>query len=311
MGYHRGMSNPRTVKILGVPIDLGGNHRGVDMGPSALRVAGLNQGLRGLGLRVVDLGNVAVPNPHSREAGDPKARFLAEIARTCEEVAIAVRDAMADGGLPVVLGGDHSAAIGSISGTAAHFEARGESVGVIWVDAHTDMNTPETTPSGNIHGMPLACLTGHGPESLTNILGPAPRVRPGNVALVGIRSVDPSERELVRSSGVHVFTMRAVDEIGIRRVMEQAIEIATRGTAGFHFSYDMDGVDARVAPGVGTPVQGGLTYREAHLLAEMAYDSKRMIAMDVMETNPVEDVRNMTAELGVQLVLSALGKRIL
>jgi arginase len=305
------MESPPLIKILGVPIDLGGNHRGVDMGPSALRVAGLNQGIRSLGYAVEDLGNVHVPNPHSSNPGDPRARFLDEIASTCEEVAVKVRAAMESGGLPIVLGGDHSAAIGSISGSAAFHREKGEAIGVIWVDAHTDMNTPETTPSGNIHGMPLASLLGYGPSRLSHILGAAPKVRPENVALIGIRSVDPTERELVRASGVHVFTMRAVDELGIRRVMERAIEAACRGTAGFHFSYDMDGVDARVAPGVGTPVQGGLTYREAHLLAEMAFDSKRMLAMDVMETNPVEDVRNVTAELGVELVLSALGKRIL
>ena len=281
------------------------------MGPSALRVAGLNRGIRSLGLPLEDLGNVTVPNPHSRDPGNPKARFLEEIAQTCIEVAEGVRKGMSDGSLPIILGGDHSATIGSIAGSAAAMKDKGERIGVIWVDAHTDMNTPESTPSGNIHGMPLACLLGHGPEQLVDILYDGPKLRPENVALVGIRSVDPTERDLVRESGVHVFTMRDVDEQGLRKVMDQAVKLATNGTAGFHFSYDMDGVDARVAPGVGTPVQGGLTYREAHLLAEMAHDSGQMLAMDVMETNPTEDLRNITAELGVQLVLSALGKRIL
>jgi arginase len=218
---------------------------------------------------------------------------------------------MGDGSRLIVLGGDHSAAIGSISGTAAFYAQRQKRIGVIWVDAHTDMNTPESSPSGNIHGMPLACVLGHGPTSLTHLLGFAPKVRPENTALIGIRSVDPTEKNLVKESGVHVFTMRDVDELGIRRVMERAVALACHDTAGFHFSFDMDGVDARVAPGVGTPVNGGLTYRESHLLAEMAHDSGRMLAMDMMEVDPVEDVKNVTAELGVGLILSAHGKSIL
>jgi len=303
--------SPQLLKILGVPIDLGGNHRGVDMGPSALRVAGLNAGLRSLGHEVRDLGNVSVPNPQSRDPGNPTARFLDEIGGVCSEVATTVHREMGDGAGLVVLGGDHSAAIGSISGTSARVAERGESIGVIWVDAHTDMNTPETSPSGNIHGMPVACLIGRGPDKLTGILGPSPKVKPENVVFVGIRSVDPTERDLVHGSGCHVFTMREVDELGIRRVMTTAMELACADTAGFHLSFDMDGVDCRVAPGVGTPVMGGLTYRESHLLCEMAHDSEQMIAMDLMEVNPVEDVRNATAELGVELILSAHGKKIL
>lgn len=302
---------PLTIKILGVPIDLGGNHRGVDMGPNSIRVARLNEELAALGHTVEDLGNVNVANPESREPGNPQARFLPEIAETCAEVATRVRAEMARGARPIILGGDHSAAIGSITGSSVHFRDGGEDMGVIWVDAHTDMNTPETSPSGNIHGMPVACLLGHGPPELTDLLGPAPKVKPENLVFVGIRSVDPTERALVRKSGATVFTMRDVDEHGARRIMQHAVEIATRDTAGFHFSYDMDGVDARVAPGVGTPVQGGLTYREAHLIAEMAHDSGRMAAMDLMEVNPTQDVRNITSELGVQLILSAHGKRIL
>jgi arginase len=302
---------PRKVRILGVPIDLGGAHRGVDMGPSALRVAGLIEDLRALGHEVQDLGNVPVPTPQSRSFGDPRARFLPEIAAVCREVAEVVERAGDDGALVVTLGGDHSAAIGSVSGTAARLRRRDQPIGLIWVDAHTDMNTPETSPSGNIHGMPVACLLGLGPQELAGIGGPAPKLRPEHVVLLGIRSVDPTERELVRSSGVHVFTMRDIDEHGARRVMRRAIEIACDGTAGFHFSFDMDGVDSRIAPGVGTPVSGGLTYRESHLIAEMAHDCGRMLAMDMMEVDPVEDVRNQTARLGVELILSALGKSIL
>jgi len=301
----------RRLRILGVPIDLGGNHRGVDMGPSALRVAGLNKGLRSLGHDVVDLGNVNVPVPQSRDPGNPSARFENEIAAACVEIAVAVQKGMSDGTGMVVLGGDHSAAIGSVSGTSAWAAERDQRVGLIWVDAHTDMNTPETSPSGNVHGMPVACLLGHGPVSLAGILGAPPKVLPENVVFIGTRSVDPTERALVKDAGVHVFTMRDVDEMGARTVMQQAIGLAGKGTAGFHFSFDIDGVDCQVAPGVGTPVNGGLTYRESHLLCEMAHDSGKMIAMDLMEVSPVEDIRNATAELGVELILSAHGKKIL
>ncbi|MAG59002.1 MAG: arginase [Planctomycetes bacterium] len=303
--------DPRHLKILGVPIDLGGAHRGVDMGPSSLRVAGLNAGLKRLGHQVTDLGNVYVPNPHSCDPGHSNARFQKEIAEVCTHVATTVERESRDGSGLIVLGGDHSAAIGSISGTAAGYALRGEKVGLIWIDAHTDMNTPESTPSGNIHGMPVACILGHGPKELTAILGDGPKVEPHNVVCIGIRSVDPTERALVRESGINVFTMREVDEMGARRVMESAIELATQGTAGFHFSFDMDGVDSRIAPGVGTPVDGGLTYRESHLICEMAHDSKKMLAMDMMEVDPVEDVKNTTAILGVDLILSAHGKSIL
>ncbi len=299
------------VKILGVPIDLGGAHRGVDMGPSALRVAGLIERLRELGHQVTDLGNVFVPNPQSRSPGHPKARFLPEITEVCREVAATVERESGEGQRVVTLGGDHSAAIGSVSGTANFHARRDQKIGLIWIDAHTDMNTPESTPSGNIHGMPVACLLGHGPPELINIGGAFVKVRPENTVLIGIRSVDPTERELVRSTGVQVFTMRDLDEHGARRTMRRAIELACEGTAGFHFSFDMDGVDSQIAPGVGTPVSGGLTYRESHLIAEMAHDSGAMLAMDLMEVDPVEDIRNRTAGLGVELILSAFGKSIL
>jgi len=302
---------PLHLKVLGVPIDLGGAHRGVDMGPSALRVAGLNEGLKALGHTVTDLGNIHVPNPQSCDPHDPRARYLAEITSVCNEVAEVIRRESSDGSRPIVLGGDHSAAVGSISGTVAAHAPGGDQIGVIWIDAHTDMNTPESSPSGNIHGMPVACLLGEGPPGLTDILGPGPKVLPRNVVHIGVRSVDPTERMLVRKSGVNVFTMRELDEMGARRVMERAIELAMDGTVGFHFSFDMDGVDCRIAPGVGTPVNGGLTYRESHLICEMAHDCGQMLGMDMMEVNPVEDLRNQTAELGVALILSAHGKSIL
>lgn len=303
------------VSIVGIPIDLGGNMRGVDMGPNAVRVAGINALVRELGYDVEDTGNVVVPS--AEELGpppDPKARYVEPIAVACEEVALRVRDALERGRIPVSLGGDHAAAVGTISGSAAHYRAKGASVGVIWVDAHTDMNTPDTTPSGNIHGMPMACLLGHGPARLTSIMrapGAAPHVRPEHCVFIGIRDVDATELPLVHSSGVTVFTMEDVDLLGAREVMRRALEIANRGTAGFHFSFDLDGVDPEVAPGVGTPVQGGLTFREAHMLCELAHASGRMVAMDLMECNPALDTRNHTAEFGVELVLSALGKTIL
>jgi arginase len=222
-----------------------------------------------------------------------------------------VLHAMAHGKFPLVLGGDHSAAVGSISGVSKHFHDRGEKLGLVWIDAHTDMNTPATTPSGNVHGMPLACCIGLGPSELTSIFGYAPKVDPSNVALVGIRSVDDQERAIVQRSGVHAFTMRDIDERGMRAIIKQAIEIASAGTAGIHVSLDMDAVDPREAPGVGTPVRGGITYREAHLAMETLGDTGRITSMEVVEVNPVIDEVNRTAELAVELVLSAMGKRIL
>jgi arginase len=281
------------------------------MGPSAIRVAGLLEGLRALGYEVQDLGNVHVPTPGSRDPGDPKARFLKEIAEACTQVATMLLAEIDENTRPVVLGGDHSLAIGSCAGIAGFWRKRGQKVGMIWVDAHTDMNTPETTETGNIHGMPLATLLGMGPPELAGIGGFQPKVLPQNTALVGIRSVDKLERKVVKESGVTVFTMRDVDEKGLRNCMERALEIANRGTAGFQLSYDVDGVDAFEAPGVGTPVRGGLTYREAHLIAEMAFDSKRLLGMDITEVNPVEDERNQTARLAAELVFSAFGRQIL
>lgn len=302
---------PKRLKILGVPLDLGAGHRGVDMGPNALRVAGLLDGLRELGYEVKDLGNVHIPNPEALEAGDPKARFLKEIAAACAETCEILERELDETTRPVILGGDHSLAIGSVAGVASFWRRRQKKIGLIWVDAHTDMNTPETTPTGNIHGMPLSVLLGMGRPELTGIGGFSPKVDPEHVVLIGIRSVDAAERILVKKSGVKVFTMREVDEKSVRKCMKKAVEIATRGTEGFHLSFDVDGVDAFEAPGVGTPVRGGLTYRESHLVAEMAFDSGKLLGMDVTEVNPVEDSRNQTARLGAELVFSAFGRRIL
>jgi arginase len=305
------MSKEQRIAIIGAPLDLGAGRRGVDMGPSALRVAGLNARLESLGCKVDDLGNVSVEQQESSKPGPKNARYLAQIADTCRDLASRVEKAVGQGKIPLVLGGDHSVAVGTISGLSKHYQKKKSSVGVIWMDAHTDMNTPKTSPSGNVHGMPLACLVGEGPKELTHLYGYAPKVNPKNVVLVGIRDVDMTERSVVQESGVRVFTMRDIDERGMRTVMEEAIAIAGNGTAGIHLSLDMDGVDPDEAPGVGTPVRGGFSYREAHLAMEILCDSKRMVSMEVVEVNPVLDEANRTALLAVELVMSAMGKRIL
>jgi arginase len=296
-------------------MDLGAGRRGVDMGPSALRIAGLHEKLKQLGYEYEDLGNVQVDQPESSPAGAPKARYLAQIAHTCVRLAEMVERAAGSGRTPLVLGGDHSCAVGTVAGMARHFRTQDRKLGVIWIDAHADMNTPESSPSGNVHGMPLACIIGLGPPKLAGIAETTPMVAPGNVAIVGLRSVDEIERLSVRGTGVHPFTMRDIDERGMRSVMEEAIRYATSGTGGgtggFHLSLDMDAVDPGDAPGVGTPVPGGITYREAHLAMELVCDSGQMASLEVVEVNPVMDVANKTAILGVDLALSALGKRIL
>lgn len=283
----------------------------MDMGPSAVRVANLNGRLAELGFEVEDLGNVPVIQRESQSEGPAEAKYLPQITDTCTRLAGMVALAMHGGQVPVVLGGDHSIAVGTVSGVAQHLRESGGKLGLIWIDAHTDMNTPQSSPSGNVHGMPLACCIGMGPFELTHIFGYSPKVAADNVALVGIRSVDQRERENVQRSGVHAFTMRDIDERGMRHVMEEAIQHACSGTAGFHVSLDMDVVDPREAPGVGTPVEGGITYREAHLAMEMLCDAGRLTSIEVVEVNPVIDEVNRTAVLAVELILSAMGKRIL
>ncbi|MCC6588307.1 MAG: arginase [Bryobacterales bacterium] len=299
------------IAVIGAPLDLGAGRRGVDMGPSAMRVADLQQRLSGLSYIVEDCGNIQVVQAESREPGNPHARYLPEIAETCRQLANLVEKAAGQGKFPLILGGDHSAAVGTVSGMSRHFRKKKQKIGMIWVDAHADMNTPESSISGNIHGMPLACLIGRGPNELTHIFNYAPKVDPQNVVIVGLRNVDQLERQAVRDSGVHVFTMRDIDERGMKPVMSDTIRFAMEGAAGFHISFDMDSVDPQQAPGVGTPVPGGLTYREAHLAMEMAGDSGGVLSMEVVEVNPVLDVANRTADLAVQLIASALGKRIL
>ncbi|MFZ0272706.1 MAG: arginase [Acidobacteriaceae bacterium] len=303
---------PRRIKVIGVPLDLGASRRGVDMGPSAVRVAGLEARLEALGHEVRDSGNISVAIAETKSSGDQSARYLKEITDTCTRAADMVVKSLTEGMTPVILGGDHSVAAGSVSGVAEFYRNQKQKIGLIWIDAHADMNTPASSPSGNVHGMPFAALVGLGPEPLANILGWAPKVQPENAVLIGVRDIDPAEKENIRRAGIsEVYTMRDIDERGMRAVMEEALRAAGRGTAGYHVSLDMDWIDPEDAPGVGTPVRGGATYREAHLAMEIIADHGRMLSLEVVEVNPVIDEHNRTADLAVELISSAFGKKIL
>lgn len=299
------------ISITNVHLDLGAGRRGTDMGPSAIHVAGLVPKLQRLGHRVVDALPIEARTFESADAGSDNARFLPAILRTCTLLAERVEQNLDQGSFPLVLGGDHAQAIGTISGLARWWRKRGERIGVVWVDAHTDMNTPETTPSGNIHGMPLAALMGYGPPELVALAGDEPALHPEDVAILGVRDVDPTEMPLVRELGVRVFTMSEIDSRGTATCIQEAFEIATTGTAGVHLSFDLDGVDPRHAPGVGTPVPGGLTLRESHLICETAARTGRLLGMEMVELNPTLDVRNQTGALAVWLIESAMGRVIL
>jgi len=310
----REMKEPvgRQIRVIGVPLDLGASRRGVDMGPSAVRVAGLEARLESLGHNVTDAGNIQVAIAETKTPGSKNAHYLKEIAETCTRTAKAVNSALEAGMTPLLLGGDHSLAAGSVSGVADFYRRREQKIGLIWVDAHSDINTPDTSPSGNVHGMPLAALLGLGPEQLSNLLGYAPKLLPENAVLVGVRNVDLAERENLRRAGVtEIYTMRDIDERGMRSVMEEAVRAAGRGTAGYHVSLDMDWIDPEDAPGVGTPVRGGATYREAHLAMEIIADDGRLLSFEIVEVNPVIDEHNRTADLAVELACSAFGKKIL
>jgi len=301
----------KRIGLLGVPMDLGGGLRGVDMGPSAIRIAGIGRAVASLGYEFLDRGNVPVSRPETRVSRDEKARFLGSIVHCCERLRGRVARLLDEEIFPLVVGGDHSIACGTVAGLSSWHADRQRKIGLIWFDAHADMNTPRTSPSGNVHGMPLAACLGHGPEGLVNLAGRVPMVDPRNVCLIGIREVDGGERELVRETGIHVFSMREIDMHGMSHVMDRAIEVATEGTAGFHLSFDVDGLDPQAAPGVGTPVAGGVTQREAHLLLEHAAVSGKLLGIEMTEINPILDRANSTAELAVDLVLSGLGKRII
>jgi arginase len=301
----------RPVHLIGVPLDLGGNRRGVDMGPSAVRIAGIGERIAALGYRVEDRGDLATPIPEVRREGDPRKKYARDIARVCTRLYQLALAAFDQGALPIVIGGDHSLAAGSVAAAAEFARRAGKPLGLLWIDAHGDMNTPATTTSGNVHGMPLAALLGPEPAELAVIGGFSPKVLPEKTVLIGIRNLDEREKVLVRDSRVHVFTMKDVDRLGIAAVVERAIAIAGEGTAGIHVSFDVDVCDPAIAPGVGTPVKGGLDYREAHMAMEMIADAGLLISLDLVEINPILDVQNQTAILGTELVLSALGQKIL
>jgi len=301
----------KKIRVIGIPLDLGASRRGVDMGPSAVRVAGLEARLEAIGHVVEDAGNVAVAIAEQKKEGDPHAKYLKEITATCTKHADLILKTLEAGKIPIVLGGDHSIAAGTVSGVAEFYRRRNERVGLVWIDAHADINTPETSPSGNVHGMPLAALVGLGPAELANIFNFSPKVAPENCVLVGVRDIDQTEKDNIRKAGIEVFTMRDIDERGMRTVMEEALRIAGRNTAGYHVSLDMDWIDPEDAPGVGTPVRGGATYREGHLAMEIIADHSRMTSFEVVEVNPVIDEHNRTAVLAVELTLSAFGKKIL
>jgi arginase len=302
----------KKITFIGVPLDLGAGRRGVDMGPSAFRVAEIHARVRSLGYEVADRGDIDVFIQETHDPGDPHMKYLKEIRHTCEAVRDEVDGALGRGSMPVVLGGDHSIAMGTIAGVSRHFGKKDERIGLIWFDAHGDMNTPQTSPSGNIHGMPLAVALGIGEKSLVGLAGDdGPMVEGARAAVVGLRDVDPAEKENIRESGIGAFTMRDIDERGMRAVMEEAIKRATSGTAGMHISFDLDGIDPDYAPGVGTAAPGGLSYREAHLAMEMLYDTGKVLSAEFVEVNPILDHRNTTAKLGVELLASLLGKKIL
>lgn len=299
------------ISIGNVHLDLGAGRRGVDMGPSAIHLAGLKSGMQELGHRVMETFTIAVAIPEMSEPGNPDARYLPEIADACRRLADRVELLMEQGRFPVVLGGDHSVAIGTISGIARYWRKRGRRIGVVWVDAHTDMNTPGSSPSGNIHGMPLAVLLGYGAPELVAIAGDQPALDPRHVCILGARDIDTSERDLVRQSGVRVYTMSELDERGTANCVREAVERACDGTVGVHLSFDLDGVDPAHAPGVGTPVPGGLNLRESHLICEKMAETEKLIGVEMVELNPVLDSENRTGKLAVWLILSALGKTIL
>lgn len=308
------MTRPR-VRLIGVPLNFGASMAGVDLGPAALRIAKLPQRIAQLGYEVIDDGDLRIERPLHQPAAGEKAKYLNEVRTVCEDLSRFVREALAADELPIVVGGDHSIAIGSIAGVATHFRERererGE-IGLIWFDAHADMNTPETSPSGNIHGMPLAVALGRGPQSLTDLGGFAPKIDARFCAHIGGRDLDAGERALIKELGMRFFTMREIDERGMGPCVDEALRIAGAAPAGrYHVTFDVDVLDPGDAPGSGTLVRGGLTYREAHLALEKIAEDDRTASLEIVEINTALDSNNRTAELGVELILSALGKTIL
>ncbi|HYF03691.1 MAG TPA: arginase [Patescibacteria group bacterium] len=300
-----------TVRVIGFPMDLGSGRRGVDMGPSALRIAGIENQLRDLGYDVVDEGDIPVGMPEVLSMTNPQLKYLPEITNACERLAYKVQSVLDKGDFPLVLGGDHSMSIGSIAGIAAHCRENNKRLGVIWIDAHTDVNLPETTPSGNIHGMPLAVSLGLGAPELISICGDFKKLQPQNLFIVGARSVDPGERKLIKELGIEVYTMTDIDQMGMFAVVTEILDEVCKNVDHLHISFDLDSVDPDVASGVGTPVPGGLSYREAHLIMEMLAESKRVCSLEVAEVNPILDDKNRSAIFAAGVVASTMGMRIL
>ena len=301
----------REIEIIGAPVDLGQGRRGVDMGPSAIRIADLEPHLEALGHKVRDCGDLDVMIPETQEIGSPALRYKPAILAACDDLRLVVERTLGAGRMPLILGGDHSIAIGSIAGVSNHHHAKGASIGVLWFDAHGDANTPETTPSGNIHGMSLAISMGMGDPDLVGLGGHAPKVDPKHVALIGVRDLDAGERENLKKSGAAIYTIRELDERGMRDIVNEAVERVSKGTAGIHLSFDLDVLDPEDAPGIGTAVPGGITYREAHLAMEILSERATVVSADFVEVNPILDSQNTTGQLAVELALSLLGKRIL
>lgn len=301
----------KKVSIIGVPMDLGASRRGVDMGPSAVRIASLQSKLEVLGYQVIDRGNIAVRGRESLKEGPGNARYASEIAKVLKDLSEATYQSLKEDSTPLVLGGDHSLSIGSVAGISKFYREKNQSLGLIWFDAHADINTPETSPSGNVHGMPVAHLMGLGVPEILAISPFNPILDKTKSVLIGLRDLDPGERTTIKKLGLRCFTMREIDEMGMKAVMEQAIKIASDGTAGIHVSCDMDWIDPSYAPGVGTPVRGGGSYRESHLCMELIADTQKMVSIEVTEVNPVLDRENKTAELAVEMLSSAFGLRIL
>jgi len=297
--------------IIGVPMDLGASRRGTDMGPSALRIAGLARSLEKMGYPIERQQDVAVPAPETRPLPQESARYKEEILEISEILCEKVFQTLSANAFPLVLGGDHSIAHGTVSGVSSYFRQQKKTLGLLWFDAHGDMNIPEHSPSGNIHGMPLAHVLGYGDPELANIGGFRGKVDPNHVALVGVRDIDIKERDLINESGIHVFTMRDIDERGMAQVSREILSVIDTNTDGFHISFDVDGLDPEVAPGSGTLVPGGVNYREAHLLLELCADTRNMVSMEVVELNPILDIRNETAKRVKQLIQSAFGLSIL
>jgi arginase len=301
----------KTVRIVGVPMDLGASRRGTDMGPSALRIAGLGAELRRMGYVVAREEDIFVPSMETGTVEDVNARFKPQILEVCTKLSTMVQGILGNGDFPLVVGGDHSIAMGTVAGVAAHYRNQEQSIGLIWFDAHGDMNIPGVSPSGNIHGMPLAHLLGRGDQALANISGFSPKVNPQNVALIGVRDIDAGERQIIRESGIHECSMREIDERGMAAVAREALDFVNDNTAGFHISFDVDGCDPSVIPGSGTLVPGGVNFREAHLLMEYCSDNGNLLSLEIVELNPFLDQGNVSAERTLALITSAMGKSIL